>query len=296
LEDADIKAAARWGIWSACYNTGQTCVSIERAYAVEAVYDEFVREAVEQAKKVTIGYSPDIDNPYHMAPLCFNRQQQIIEEQLAEAVEKGARILTGGQIKDLYAEPTVIVNVDHTMKLMREETFGPVLPIMKVKDEAEAIRLANDSDYGLSASVWTSDLQRGQRVARQLDVGSVNINDATTHYPVSLLPFGGVKQSGATRTHSKSEVLQFTQVHSYAVGRPPMPLDLATQMRKPGHYRLGASVMRMAFGVTPRQRVQPVVEEVERLVQKPPSRKPAVALGLATAALALAFGARKVLK
>jgi len=296
LEDADIKAAARWGIWSACYNTGQTCVSIERAYAVEAVYDEFVREAVEQAKKLTIGYSADVDNPYHMAPLCFNRQQQIIEDQLAEAVEKGARILTGGQIKDLYAEPTVIVNVDHTMKLMREETFGPVLPIMKVKDESEAIRLANDSDYGLSASVWSNDLQRGQRVARQLDVGSVNINDATTHYPVSLLPFGGVKRSGSARTHSKSEVLQFTQIHSYAVGRPPLPFDVATQMRKPGHYRLGTAILRLAFGVTPGQRIQPVVEEVERLVQKPPARKPVVALGLVTAALALAFGARKVLK
>jgi acyl-CoA reductase-like NAD-dependent aldehyde dehydrogenase len=298
LEDADIKAAARWGIWSACYNTGQTCVSIERAYAVESVYDEFVREAVEQAKKVTVGYSTEIDNPYHMAPLCFNRQQQIITDQLDDAVDKGARILTGGTIKDLYAEPTVIVNVDHSMKLMREETFGPVLPIMKVKDVAGAIRLANDSEFGLSASVWSNDLRRGQRVARQLAVGSVNINDATTHYPVSLLPFGGTKQSGSARTHSKSEVMQFTQVHSYSVGRPPMALDVATQMRKPGQYRLGTAILRLAFGVTPQQRVQPVIEEVERLVRKPPTRKPAVAVaaGLATAVIALAFGARQVLK
>jgi acyl-CoA reductase-like NAD-dependent aldehyde dehydrogenase len=298
LEDADIKAAARWGIWSACYNTGQTCVSIERAYAVESVYDEFVREAVEQARRTTVGYSPEIDNPYHMAPLCFNRQQQIIEDQLAEAVDKGARILTGGRIKDLYAEPTVVVDVDHSMKLMREETFGPILPIMKVKDETEAIRLANDSEYGLSASVWSKDLTRGQRVAHQLEVGSVNINDATTHYPVSLLPFGGVKQSGSARTHSKSEVLQFTQLRSYSVGRPPLPFDVATQMRKPGHYRLGTAILRLAFGVTPRQRVQPVVEEVERLVQKPAGRKPtaAVAAGLVTAALALALGARRALK
>ena len=92
--------------------------------------------------------------------------------------------------------------------------------------------------------------------------------------------------------------MQFTQVRSYGVGRPPVPFDLATQMRKPGHYRLGAAIIRLAFGVTPRQRIQPVVEEVERLVQKPPSRKPAVAVaaGLATGALALAFGARKALK
>ena len=95
LEDADIKAAARWGIWAACYNAGQTCVAIERAYAVEAVYDEFVREAVEQARKINVGYSPDINNPYHIAPLCFNRQPQIITDQLSEAVAKGAHILTG---------------------------------------------------------------------------------------------------------------------------------------------------------------------------------------------------------
>ncbi|MFN2223276.1 MAG: aldehyde dehydrogenase family protein [Candidatus Promineifilaceae bacterium] len=296
LEDADIKAAARWGIWSACYNTGQTCVSIERAYAVEAVYDEFVREAVEHARQLTVGYSPDVDNPYHMAPLCFNRQQQIIEEQLAEAVDMGARILTGGQIKDLYAEPTVIIDVDQTMNLMREETFGPVLPIMKVKDEAEAIRLTNESEYGLSASVWSNDLERAQRVARQLAVGSVNINDATTHYPVSLLPFGGVKKSGSARTHGRNEVLQFTQVHSYAVGRPPHPLDIATQMRKPGHYRLGAAIMRLVFGVTPRQRVQPVVEELEQLAAKPMSRKPVAAVAAGLVVAALAFGARKLLK
>jgi acyl-CoA reductase-like NAD-dependent aldehyde dehydrogenase len=298
LEDADVKAAAHWGVWSACYNTGQTCVAVERAYVVEAIYDEFVRESVEAARKITAGYSPVIDNPHHIAPLCFNRQPQIIEAQLVEAVESGARILIGGKINGLYVDPTVIVDVDQSMKLMREETFGPVLPIMKVKDEAEAIRLANDSEYGLSASVWSNDLERGQRAAHQLEFGSINVNDATAHYAVSQLPFGGVKKSGAARTHGKSDVLQFTQNHSYAVGRPPHPLDLATQMRKPGRYRLGAAILRLAFGVTPRQRVQPVVEEVERLIQSPPARKSAlaVAAGLVMAAMALALGARKSLK
>jgi acyl-CoA reductase-like NAD-dependent aldehyde dehydrogenase len=296
LEDADIKAAARWGVWGACYNAGQTCVAVERAYAVEAIYDEFVRESVEQARQITVGYSPEIDNPYHIAPLCFNRQPQIIGEQLSEAVNKGARILTGGQIKDLYAEPTVVVDVDHSMTLMREETFGPILPIMKVKDEAEGMRLINESEYGLSASVWSNNLERAQRLAHRLNVGSVNINDTSAHYAVSLLPFGGVKKSGSARTHGKSEVLQFAQMRSYAVGRPPNPLDIATQMRKPGRYRLGAAILRLVFGVTPGQRVQPVVEEVERLAQKPAARKSvvAVAMGLVTAALALS--ARKMWK
>jgi acyl-CoA reductase-like NAD-dependent aldehyde dehydrogenase len=296
LEDANIKAAARWGVWSACYNAGQFCVAAERAYVVEAVYDEFVRESVEQARQITVGYSPDIDNRYHMAPLCFDRQQQIIEDQLAEAVEKGARVLTGGQIKDLYAEPTVIVDVDHSMRLIREETFGPVLPIMKVKDEAEAVHLANDSEYGLSASVWSNDLKRAERVARQLEVGSVNINDAAVHYAVPLLPFGGIRNSGSTRTHGKSEVLQFTQVHSYAIGRPPHPLDIATRLRKPGQYRLGAAILRLVFGVTPRQRVQPIVEEVERLTRKSPGRKSSVAVAAGLVAAALALSARRLLK
>ncbi len=295
LEDADIKAAARWGIWSACYNTGQTCVSIERVYVVASIYDEFVREAAAQANQLTIGYSPDTENPYHMAPLTFERQKTIIENQLSEALDRGAKVVTGGQVEGLYAKPTVVVDVDHDMKLMRDETFGPLMPIMKVKDEAEAIRLANDSHFGLSASVWSQNLKRAERVAHQLQVGTVNINDATTHYPVSLLPFGGVKQSGTARTHGKMEVMQFTQAHSYSVGRPPMAIDLATQMRQPGRYRLGAAILRMAFGVTPRQRVQPLAEELERLTKKREKTASAVvaATGIAASLAVIAFGLSK---
>ena len=129
-----------------------------------------------------------------------------------------------------------------------------------------------------------------------MDVGSVNINDAAAHYAVSLLPFGGVKSSGSARTHGKSEVLQFTKMHSYAVGRPPHPLDIATQLRKPGHYRLGAALLRLVFGETPGQRLQPVVEEVERLAQKPAARKPVAAVAAGLVVAALAFGARKMFK
>ena len=149
--------------------------------------------------------------------------------------------------------------------------------------------MANDSYFGLSASVWSNNKKRAERVAHQLEAGSVNINDATTHYPVSLLPFGGVKQSGTARTHGKTEVLQFTQLHSYSVGRPPMTIDLATQMRKPGHYRLGAAVMRLAFGVTPRQRVQPIAEEIERVVNKKPAPAAVATAGITAALAAVAY-------
>ncbi|MGW8318970.1 MAG: aldehyde dehydrogenase family protein [Candidatus Promineifilaceae bacterium] len=290
LEDADIEAAARWGTWGAYYNTGQTCQGIERVYVVEQVYDQFVDRAVQQTNTLRMGYSDEKECPYDMGPLSFERQKHIVEDHLADALAKGARILVGGGISGMFVEPTVVVNVDHSMKLMRDETFGPILPIMKVKDEAEAIRAANDSDLGLSASVWSRDLQRAQRVAHELQVGSVNINDAISQYPVSLLPFGGLKGSGLARTHGKEEVMQFTQLRSYAVGRPPLPIDLATQMRQPGRYRLGKAVLRLAFGVRPDQRVQPIVEEAERLRERAGERRPAtLAAGILTSLAVFLF-------
>lgn len=291
LEDADIKAAAKWGVWGAFYNSGQTCMAVERIYVTEPVYDGFVAEVLEETRKMKVGYSPAVDNPNNMGPLTFERQVEIIEDHMQDALAKGAKVLIGGERRGLFFEPTVMVNVDHSMKIMRDETFGPVLPIMKVEDEAHAIALANDSYYGLSACVWSSDLERAKRVADQLEVGSVNINDAISHYPVSLLPFGGVKQSGTARTHGKQEVLQFTQMHSYAVGRPPLSLDLATRMREPDHYRLGSAVMHLVFGETPRQRLKPVVEAVEELEldSMPPAGKVAAALGITAAIAAFLF-------
>ncbi len=294
LEDADTKAAARWGTWGAFYNTGQTCHGIERVYVVESVYDEFLREAIEQTKKLTVGYSPDMDSPYNMGPLVCNRQKQVITIHMEDALAKGARIIIGGKMDGLFVEPTIVVDVNDNMKLMREETFGPIMPIVKVKDEIEAIQRANDSYYGLSASVWSRDLRRAEQVAHQLEVGSVNINDAIAHYPVSLLPFGGVKQSGSARTHGKQEVLQFAQYHSYAVGQPPRPYDIATQMRQPGHYRLGAAIMRLAFGATPRQRLQPFAEEIARLKKqgRPVAKLATVTAGLAVGLVSLVVGSK----
>lgn len=264
LDDADIEAAVKWGTWGAYYNTGQTCQAVERVYVVEAVYDDFVQKAVRKTADYRPGYSPELYNYSDLGPLTFERQRQIIEEHMRDALEKGARVLIGGQIEGLFMEPTVVVEVDHTMKLMQDETFGPVMPIMKVRDEAEAINLANDSYFGLSASIWSRDIRRAQRIAEQLDVGSVNINDTVAHYAVPMLPFGGRKLSGDARIHGAQEVTQFTQFRSYSVGSPPLPFDLATILRAPGHYRLGSAIMHLAFGVTPRQRVRPIAEELQR--------------------------------
>jgi acyl-CoA reductase-like NAD-dependent aldehyde dehydrogenase len=283
LEDADIRAAAKWGVWGAAvYNTGQSCVAVERIYVVEDVYEEFLAAVLDEVKQIRMGYSEQIYNHYHMGPLTFDRQLGIIEDHLRDALAKGAKILTGGKRDGMFFEPTVLVDVDHTMKVMLEETFGPLIPIMKVSDETHAIQLANHSEQGLDAYIWTRDLKRAKRVARQMDVGVVNINDVLAHYPVSLLPFGGAKMSGNARTHGKDEVIQFTQLRSYAVGHAPSRFDVATVLRNPNHYRLGAALLRFAFGVTPRQRLQPVGDFMREEVT--PAR--VARTSLATAALA----------
>ncbi len=264
LEDADIREAARWSVWGACYNTGQTCISVERVYVVESVYEEFVRQAVTFSQELKQGYSPELDNPNHIGPISDPRQLRVIEDHMADALAKGAQIETGGHASGMFYPPTVLTNVDHTMLVMQEETFGPLLPVMKVKDETEAIRLANDNRYGLGASVWSNNLARGRRVARQLQAGSIMVNDTAVQIAIPSLPFGGVKHSGSGRIHGKEGLLRFTTPITYAISRTPFPWDLATIMRIPGHYWVGQFLMELLFGVTLRQRLRPLLRWLKR--------------------------------
>ena len=260
LEDADVAAAAKWGVWGAFYSTGQACVSVERVYVNEKVYDAFVAAVLEETAKFTVGYSNDIDNPNWMGPLTFQRQCDIVNTHLHDAVQKGARILIGGKQTGMFIEPTVLVDVDHTMKLMTEETFGPMMPIMKVMDDQHAIQMANHSDLGLSAYVWSRALKHAERVGRQLDVGVVNINDTMSHYSVARLPFGGTKLSGNTRTHGRGEVTQFTHQKAYSISRSPNAIDPVIWIRHPGTYRLLKAMMGATYGTNLKQRIEPVGE------------------------------------
>jgi acyl-CoA reductase-like NAD-dependent aldehyde dehydrogenase len=264
LEDADLDSAAKWGLWGAMYNTGQACMSVERVYVVEGVYDQFIQKVLSHLQQYRLGYSDDKDSPYHLGPISDPRQVGIILDQLEDARKKGARVLAGGGINEPYLDPVILVDVDHSMHVMQEETFGPLLPVMKVKDEAEAIRMANDSEYGLGASVWSSDIGRAERVAHKLDSSTVIVNDAIAHFAIPMLPFGGVKSSGSARIHGMEGLLQFTRPFSYAIGDPPKSWDFVTIMRYPGHYQVGVDVLRLLFGVTLRRRLRPVKERLLR--------------------------------
>jgi acyl-CoA reductase-like NAD-dependent aldehyde dehydrogenase len=224
LADADLDRAAAGAVYGGCLMTGQVCMSVERVYVESSVADAFTAKVVERAKALRVGpngRNADVD----IGPFTSPRQVQIVERQLADARAKGAQVLTGGVRRagdgpGVYFEPTVVTNVDHSMLLMEEETFGPVIPIMAVHDAAEAVTLANQSRYGLNASVWTTNVERGIAIARQIESGSACVNECLVSAGCIELPFGGVKQSGVGTRHGGAEGLrQFCVAQAILVER-----------------------------------------------------------------------------
>ena len=191
---ADVAAAARAIVRGAVYNTGQVCYSIERVYAHESIHDALVDALAEEAEKVELNY-PD-KNSGHIGPFIFDRQAAIVDQHLEDALARGAQVRTGGKSfalgGGLYMRPTVLTHVTHEMKLMRDETFGPVIPVMKYRTEEEAVMLANDTEFGLSAAVIAGDAEEGERLARQIDAGGVSVQD-------TFLTFAKLRKIG---THS----------------------------------------------------------------------------------------------
>jgi betaine-aldehyde dehydrogenase len=220
LADADLDRAANAAAWGGMYNSGQVCLSVERIYVEEPVYDEFVAKLTEQVSSLrqgSDGRKPDKDVGAMTSP----NQPAIVEDQVEDALASGARALTGGKRVEgsgLYFEPTVLVDVDHSMKVMQDETFGPVVGVMKVRDSEEALRLANDTRYGLAASVF-GEKSRAEAIARRLEAGSVNVNDVITNMAAMSVPMGGWKQSGIGYRHGEYGIKKYCRSESIVVTR-----------------------------------------------------------------------------
>jgi acyl-CoA reductase-like NAD-dependent aldehyde dehydrogenase len=210
FDDTNLTRAANAATWGSLLNCGQACVALERIYVQEKIHDDFVKKIVANVKKVKQGW--DTKGDVDIGCITGSNQIEIIEEHIKDAKAKGAKILIGGKKKGMFFEPTVLLNVDHSMKIMREETFGPVISIMKFKTEEEAVDLANDSSYGLNACVWTSNKEKGLRVAGKIVTGGVAINNALTSSANFALPFGGAKQSGIGRYHGSYGLHAFSNI------------------------------------------------------------------------------------
>src|SRR3954447_5620507 len=221
LRDADMERAANSAVYYSMANGGQTCIAVERVYVEEPIYDEFVSRVVEKTRALRQGAGTG-PGTVDVGAVTFARQAEIIEDHVSEAREKGATVLTGGKLREgpgRFYEPTILTDVDHSMKVMTEETFGPVLPVMKVRDAEEGIRLANDSRYGLNSSVFTKDIAKGEQIADRITAGNTTVNDCDINYAALELPFGGWNESGIGVRHGAPGIRKYTKSHSVLVTR-----------------------------------------------------------------------------
>jgi acyl-CoA reductase-like NAD-dependent aldehyde dehydrogenase len=262
LADADLERATNGIAWGGLYNSGQVCVSVERIYVEEPVYDEFVARLTRKVAELRQGQD-DRSCKHDVGAMATPAQRDIVQRHVDDAVAAGAKVIVGGKPTGTgtFFQPTVLVDVEHSMSCMTEETFGPTLPVMKVADEAEAIRLANDSTYGLSATVWTADKQRGERVARQLEVGAVNINDVGSNAFAYAVPMGGWKQSGiGTRSGGADGIRKYCRPQAITSPRIPTPAkELLWYPSSPRRVKVALGVLRLGaarglrrLGATPR--------------------------------------------
>jgi acyl-CoA reductase-like NAD-dependent aldehyde dehydrogenase len=220
LKGADLERAAGACVWGALMNCGQICTSIERVYVEAPVYQSFVDKVVARVRGIRQGSS---ENEIDIGSMTSEQQLQKVAAQVDEAVAKGAKVLVGGRrspdLPGYYYEPTVLVNVDHSMSVMTEETFGPVIPIVKVKDADEALRMANDSRYGLSGSIFSKNKDTAWRLAEKMQSGSVSINDSLVSFIVADAPMGGRKESGYGYRHGAEGIRKFCQQKTVVIDR-----------------------------------------------------------------------------
>jgi acyl-CoA reductase-like NAD-dependent aldehyde dehydrogenase len=243
LDDADMDVASSAAVWGAFVNAGQACLSVERCYVSRSVDSMFAIFCGEKAGQLRVGNG--IDPHTDVGPMIHERQLRIVEAHVEDAKAKGARVLAGGkrlpELGPNFYAPTVLMNVTQDMRIMREETFGPVLPIMAFDSDDEAIRLANDSEYGLAASIFTRDTKRGERLARRIHAGTVMINDAISCFGISEAPHGGIKASGIGRTHGRFGLDEMVRLKH-------LDTDLTPGMKKVWWYGYGEGFHRQMEG------------------------------------------------
>ncbi|MDP9400634.1 MAG: aldehyde dehydrogenase family protein [Actinomycetota bacterium] len=251
LADADLERAANSAVYGAMQNGGQTCISVERVYVEAPVYDDFVARVTDKVRTLRQGDPAGGPGTVDVGAVTWPPQADVIDDHVRDATERGARVLVGGRRRDgdgTFYAPTVLVDVDHTMRAMTEETFGPTLPIMRVADGEEAVRLANDSPYGLGASVFTSDVRRGEALARRLQAGSVDVNDALIHFLALELPMGGWKASGLGVRHGPGGIRKFCAQQAILVSRLHARRELHGFPYRAWRTRLLARALRVLYG------------------------------------------------
>lgn len=223
FEDANVDLASSAAVWGAFSNSGQVCASVERVYVHESIAEDFTKQVMEKTKKLKQG--PGLSPGSDIGSMTASMQVDKVVSHVEEARQKGGEILLGGKVNKVlgerYFQPTVIRQVNHDFAVVKDETFGPVLPIMTFKTEQEVVGLANDSLYGLNAYVWTRNLARGERIASQIDAGTVNVNETLFSFGVPQTPWGGMKESGLGRTHGSIGLMDMVKVRHVYVNKKP---------------------------------------------------------------------------
>jgi acyl-CoA reductase-like NAD-dependent aldehyde dehydrogenase len=250
LADADLERAANAALFWSMQNAGQTCISVERVYVEAPIYDQFTARVAEKARALRQGV-PSGFGSVDVGSFINPPQVEIVEAHVKDAVDKGARVLAGGHRgtgTGTFFEPTVLADVDHTMDCMRDETFGPTLPIMKVADAEEAVRLANDSLYGLQASVYTKDLAKGEAVARRIQAGAVVVNDSNANYLALEAPMGGWKTSGLGVRHGAEGIRKYCRRQTILLTRFAPKKDLYMFPYRKGTSTLLVRLLKLLYG------------------------------------------------
>jgi len=270
-EDAPLDHAINMSIWGSFFNCGQNCVSVERCYVFDAVYDKFIEEAVKRAKGMRQG--ADGASRCDIGAVNLPSQLQKYQDMLDDALKKGAKILLGGSInKGLnghFFQPTIIVNVNHSMKIVQEELFGPVLCVIRVSSDEELLRLVNDCQYGLSCSIFTKNRKRGLRLARNIQSGMSVVNDWGLGSLIQSLPFGGVKLSGFGRFNGPEGLRDFCYQKTHVTDRfpfivtPPKPLVYPVSQNA---HLLVDEFIKIYYGRSLLQKVQAAFALVKRIV------------------------------